>query len=161
MARPCKCRHVNGEPAINYFKPCGRPLRLLTEVVLSIDELESIRLADLKGWEQAKAAGLMKISRPTFGRIVGKARRIIADALVNGKALKIEGGDYITAPKRKFHCPDCKHICEIPYGTERPANCPKCRSKNIHRAKQGRGYARYGGTGHGPCGKGHYKKPKS
>jgi predicted DNA-binding protein (UPF0251 family) len=83
-----------------YFKPRGIPLVMLKEVKLSVDELESLRLADLEGLEQAKAAVRMKISRPTFGRIVEKARKTVADAIVNGKALKITGGDFIVTAKK-------------------------------------------------------------
>lgn len=65
---------------------------MLEEVKLSVDELETIRLADLEGLKQEKAGTRMKIFRQTFGRIIEKARHIVADAIVNGKALKIEGG---------------------------------------------------------------------
>lgn len=61
--------------------------------------------------------------------------------------------------KRKFRCADCDHTWEIPYGTGRPANCPKCESKNIHRAEEDRGYARQGGAGRGPCRKGQSMRP--
>jgi predicted DNA-binding protein (UPF0251 family) len=131
---------------------------MLEEAKLSIDELESIRLADLEGLEQEKAASLMKISRQTFGRILQKAHQIVADAIIKGKALKIEGGDVKMAPKRKFRCSNCEHSWELAYGTGRPASCPQCQSKNIHRAEEDRGYARMGGAGRGPCGKGRSKK---
>jgi len=113
MTRPKKCRRVGCEPRANYFKPRGIPLIMLKEVKLSIDELESIRLADLEGLEQAKAALRMKISRPTFGRIVESARRIIADAVVNGKALKIEGGEIIMKAKREFSCNAVRQTAQI------------------------------------------------
>ena len=158
MTRPKKCRRVGWTPGVRYFKPRGIPMTVLEEVRLGVDELESVRLADLEGLEQAKAAGLMKISRPTFGRIVGKARWIIADAIVNGKAIKIEGGDIKMTPNRKFVCLDCAHSWEVPYGTSRPIGCPECRSENIHRAEQDRGYARCGGARRGPCQKGLPKK---
>ena len=100
MTRPIKCRWVSCEPQADYFKPRGIPLIMLNEVKLSIDELESLRLADLEGWEQTKAAARRKISRPTFGRIVEKARKTVADAIVNGKALKITGGNFIMSAKK-------------------------------------------------------------
>jgi len=131
---------------------------MLKEVKLSIDELESIRLADLEGLEQAKAALRMKISRPTFGRIVESARRIIADAVVNGKALKIEGGEIIMKAKREFSCNACKHNWKAPYGTGRPADCPDCHSKDIRRSEPDRGYSLCGGAGRGNCGKADSKK---
>jgi predicted DNA-binding protein (UPF0251 family) len=78
-----------------YFKPAGVPIRLLEEVVLALDELEALRLADLDGLYQEQAAERMKISRPTFARIVEQARRKVAEALVHGKALRLEGGAVI------------------------------------------------------------------
>ena len=91
MSRPCKCRHIEGEPGAIYFKPRAVPLCELEEIELSLDEFESLRLADLEGLYQADAARRMKISRQTFAAIVHKARSKVADALVNGKALKISG----------------------------------------------------------------------
>ena len=127
---------------------------MLAEVKLSIDGLEAIRLADVEGLEQEKASKRMKVSRQTFGRILSNARRLIADAVVNGKALQIEGGDIVMATKRKFRCSVCAHTWELAYGTGRPSNCPQCRSKNIHRAEEDRGYALHGGARRGTCGKG-------
>lgn len=92
MPRPFKCRSVSGNFRIDYFKPRGVPLCSLEEVCIGVDELEAVRLADLNGLYQADAAEIMKVSRQTFGNIIDSAHRKIADALVNGKALKIEGG---------------------------------------------------------------------
>ena len=92
MPRPCCLRHVGQTPSAQYFKPAGIPIRMLEEVVLGLDELEALRLADLNGLYQEKAAEQMKISRPTFSRIVEQARRKVADALIHGKALRLEGG---------------------------------------------------------------------
>ncbi len=147
MPRPFKCRRVNCEPEISYFKPRGIPLSDLDEVVLTVDEFESIRLADIEGMYQDEAAKEMDVSRQTFGNIVKSAHRKIADALVNGKAIKIKGGVYDMVGMRKFKCYECNHIWEIPYGSVRPGECPKCQSKNIHRAQEDRGYARAGGFG--------------
>ena len=77
------------------FKPAGVPGRALEEVVLSLDEAESIRLADLEGLYQEAAAFRMGVSRQTFGRIVEAARRKVADAIINGKLLRIEGGEVL------------------------------------------------------------------
>lgn len=74
------------------FKPAGIPGRMLDEVIITLDELESVRLADFEGLYQERAAELMGVSRPTFGRIVEAARRKIADALIHGKVLRIAGG---------------------------------------------------------------------
>ena len=122
MARPKRCRLAECDPGTTYFKPRGIPLGSLEVVTVTIDELEAIRLADLEGLYQEEAAGRMNVSRQTFGRIVESAHRKIAEALVNGKALKIEGGEIeMTTLLRKFRCSDCDHTWEVPYGTGRPA----------------------------------------
>jgi len=82
------------------FKPIGIPLRDLEEVTMTLDEFEALRLADLNGHYQQQAAAQMAISRPTFSRIVDAARRKVADALVHGKALRIEGGPVRTEGRR-------------------------------------------------------------
>jgi len=92
MPRPRCQRWIGFVPDATYFKPAGIPLRALAEVIVTLDEIEALRLADLEGRYQEEAAERMKISRPTFARTVEAARRKVADALVNGKALRIEGG---------------------------------------------------------------------
>jgi uncharacterized protein len=92
MTRPKCCRRVCGVPDKNYFKPRGIPISQLEEVLLSLDEYEAIRLADFEQLYQEEAAGRMNISRQTFGRIIEAAHKKIADVLINGKALKIAGG---------------------------------------------------------------------
>ncbi len=89
MSRPKKCRNIKCQPNAYYFKPRAIPMLYLEEVVLSIDEFEAIRLADHKGLYHAAAAVEMNISRATFGRILKQGREKVADALVEGKALKI------------------------------------------------------------------------
>jgi len=101
MARPRQCRRVGSIPESNYFKPRGIPLSVLEEVVLNVDEFEAIRLADLEGLYQEQAAEKMNVSRPTFGRIIESAHKKVADALVKGKALKIEGGEFEMASMRR------------------------------------------------------------
>lgn len=90
MARPKKCRCVVGSPNAVYFKPRGIPITELDEVTLSPDEFEAINLADHQGLYHEEAAKKMGVSRPTFGRILGSARRKVAEAIVEGKALQIE-----------------------------------------------------------------------
>jgi len=108
MVRPCKCRHIGAEPEVRYFKPRGIPCSDLLEVVLTLDEFEAVKLADLEGEYQEKAAGKMKVSRQTFGIIIEKARKKLADAIVNGKALKIEGGVYTFSGRRQIGKRCCK-----------------------------------------------------
>lgn len=90
MSRPKKDRCIKCNPNALFFKPRGIPIIHLDEVVLNLDELEAIRLADYEGLYHEQAAEKMRISRQTFGRILCEARRKIAEAVVNGKALKIE-----------------------------------------------------------------------
>ncbi len=138
MPRPFKCRKVDYSPETTFFKPAGIPINVLEVIVLSLDELEAVRLADFKGLYQEEAAQKMAISRQTFGNIVSSARSKIADALINGKAIKIEGG-FVEAIEREFICPDCKHKWSLPFGTGHPAKCPDCRSINIHRNQEDHG----------------------
>lgn len=91
MPRPCKCRRIGCDPTHTYFKPRGVPMTELEEVALKLDELEAIRLADIEAFYHEEAAKKMKVSRQTFDRILLKAHATIADAIVNGKAIKIEG----------------------------------------------------------------------
>ncbi len=92
MPRPCKKRRVCFVPGCVYFKPAGVPMRQIREIVLSMDELESVRLADLEGLYQEDAARAMGVSRQTFANILKSARSKIARFLIKGLALKVEGG---------------------------------------------------------------------
>ena len=145
-------------PGSNYFKPRGIPLSMLEEVVLTVDEFEAVRLADLDGLYQEQAAEKMKVSRQTFGRIIEAAHKKVAEALVKGKALKIEGGEFEMAATRKFRCDECRHSWELPYGTGRPGGCPSCKSGNIHRAEQDKGYGRGVGRRQDRCCRGTRQK---
>lgn len=89
MSRPKKCRYVACRPNTICFAPRGIPLFLLTKVVLGLDELEAMRLADYEGLYQEEAAARMNVSRATFGRVVNEARRKVAEAIIHGKALMI------------------------------------------------------------------------
>ena len=149
MSRPLKCRNVARSPEVSYFKPAGIPLAQLEEVVLTVDEYEAIRLARLEDLYQEEAARKMNISRQTFGNILNTAYRKIADSIVNGKSLKIEGGVYRMEENRIFHCSDCHHEWRVGFGTDRPSACPDCGSKNIHRVPSERGYDRHNRSGLG------------
>ena len=92
MPRPKKTRFVSAYPTLSAFIPQGVPSS--GEVLLSIEELESVRLSDFEGLDQAAAADLMDVSRQTYGRILARARHHISEALITGKALRIEGGNY-------------------------------------------------------------------
>jgi predicted DNA-binding protein (UPF0251 family) len=117
---------------VTYFKPAGIPLRSLEEVRLSVEEAEAIRLRDLEGLEQEEGAEKMNISRPTFQRVLSSARQKIADALLNGKAIKIEGGNFEVSPLR-FRCVN-GHEWDVPFEVAvntPPQFCPTCNSTSI------------------------------
>jgi predicted DNA-binding protein (UPF0251 family) len=126
MPRPKYCRKVGCVPDKNYFKPKGIPASLLEEVVLTLDEFEAIRLADFEGLYQEDSAKKMNISRQTFGRIIESAHKKIADVLINGKALKIEGGEVSIDDMRRFKCPRCKKEYDFPHSSDKTFVCPHC-----------------------------------
>ncbi len=134
MARPQKSRIVACDPGASYFKPRGIPLREIEEVRLTIDQMEAIRLADLEGLSQADAGKKMGVSRATFGRIVQKARHIVAEALVHGKAILLEGGNYhLSKGERQFGCLACRYVWDQGCGTRRPEKCPACGHEDVGR----------------------------
>ncbi len=90
--RPKKTRWVRCEPGERCFRPKCIPLRKLDGIFVTLDEFEAVRLADVEGLKQEDAARKMRVSRPTFSRIISSAHNKIGDALVNIKAIKIEGG---------------------------------------------------------------------
>ena len=133
MPRPPNWRCVNFIPQITYFKPVGVPLSRLEEVCLSVEEAESIRLKDLEGLEQEECAQRMHISRPTFHRVLESARKKVAESLITGKAIRIDGGKFEMATSR-FRCDDFGHEWDVPFEimtTDPPSACPKCDSLNI------------------------------
>jgi predicted DNA-binding protein (UPF0251 family) len=93
MVRPIKRRLIRFNPDVTYFKPRAVPLSVLEEVDLNVDELEAVRLCDLKNLEQIEAAQKMKISQSTLQRILTSAHQKIADALIKGKAIRINKRD--------------------------------------------------------------------
>ena len=132
MGRTPKCRRVTFIPRVTYFKPVGAHFKIPKEVNLSIEEAESIRLNDLEGLEQEECAQRMSISRPTFHRVLASARSKLADALLNGKAIRIEGGNFEMAVRR-FHCLN-GHEWDVPFETliaTPPQFCPTCNTQNI------------------------------
>lgn len=134
MVRPQKDRMVAYNPKISYFKPRGIPMMQLEEVRLTVDEREAIRLSDLLGMSHEDAGLRMGVSRATFGRIIQRARQVVADALINGKAINVGGGNYrIVDQNRIFRCKNCQHVWEEARGTGRPPHCPACKKDDLHR----------------------------
>jgi len=132
MGRRQLWRKVSFIPPITYFKPAGTPLAGLGEVNLLVEEMEAIRLKDIEGLEQEESAQKMNISRTTFSRILDSARQKIADALLNGKAIRIEGGNFEMAV-RSFRCVD-GHEWGVPFETmisNPPEFCPECETPSI------------------------------
>jgi len=132
VPRPLKCRRVAFLPGVTYFKPAGIPLRSLEEVRLSVEEAEAIRLKDFERLEQEEGAEKMNISRPTFQRVLSSARQKIADALLNGKAIRIEGGNFEMSPRR-FRCAN-NHEWEVPFevAMQTPSLvCPTCNEPSV------------------------------
>lgn len=99
MPRPRKRRFVQGPPIADAFLPNRMPPWGRQEIFLSIEGLEAIKLSDFQGLDQDAAARMMNVSRQTFGRILAEARVIVADALVTGKVLRIEGGHFDMPPR--------------------------------------------------------------
>jgi len=94
MVRPRKRKFVEFEPGATYFKPRAIPLKELEEIIITLDEIETLRLSNLEKLNQIDAAERMGIHQSTFQRTLTRAREKITDALVNGKAIKIQGGEY-------------------------------------------------------------------
>lgn len=92
MARPKALRLIENIPEVTWFKPAGLQRKMLDEVSLTLDEIEAIRLADLEANYQGQVAEKMNVSRQTVGRILASAHKKIAEALVLGKAIRLEGG---------------------------------------------------------------------
>ncbi len=137
--RPQQSRSVRHEPDVTMFSPRGIPWKVLEKVNLTRDELEALRLADLRGLYQEDAARKMNISRQTFGRIITSAHKKVADVLINGKAIRIHGGEVMPVQETErlgpggfCVCPKCNikklHRQGIPCQEER---CPKCCSRML------------------------------
>lgn len=101
MSRPRKCRKVCRLPQTNEFRPLHETREF---TVLTIDEYEAIRLIDKEGFSQKEAAGYMQVSRPTVQQIYNSARSKLANALVGGTGIRIEGGDYTLCDGKEMQC---------------------------------------------------------
>jgi uncharacterized protein len=119
MPRPQCCRRIAGRPVASLFLPAGMAACDPAGIVLTLDEFEAIRLADLEGLYQEQAADRMNVSRPTFGRILAAAHRKVANALVRGGSLRIEGGTVREPSARPgpCGCPRCRRLAAEGPGT--------------------------------------------
>ena len=98
MPRPKKPRWISNNPGVTFFMPQSIPVTTLNQVLLTIDELEALRLADIENLSQEEAARRMKVFRATFGRIIALAHNKVADALINGRGIHIKGGEVAFHP---------------------------------------------------------------
>lgn len=136
MPRPQCCRRIAQAPRCVLFKPAGIPACDLEVIVLSLDEFEALRLVDFDGLYQEHAAEQMNVSRQTLGRILEVARKKVAQVLLEGKALRIEGGEVEMNEMQAFMCQDCQHPFGVPFEKGCPSTCPNCQSENIHRIEK-------------------------
>lgn len=135
MARPTKWRKIENIPTIPCFIPSDEGVAEVPENILLIEELEAIRLKDLEGLEQEECATRMEVSRPTFQRILISAREKVADSLINGKVIRIEGGNF-TRNICPAKCLDCGKEWKESYENLEAIKigkfeCPDCGSKEI------------------------------
>lgn len=93
--RPKRKRYISFIPEITYFKPAGIPLRDLQEEVLSLDEVEALRLTDIEGLDQETASQKMNVARITYLNILHSAHEKVAKALIFGKSINLKGGEII------------------------------------------------------------------
>lgn len=129
MRKPYRQRRVSAPPEFQFFKPSGIPRRELQTITLSIDEYEAIRLADHRGLEHKEAAQKMNISRPTFTRLIEKARKKVAIAIVDGMELAIQGGN-VDFVKNHHRCRNCGET-HTTKAREIVDECPDCGSTNV------------------------------
>lgn len=130
MPRPVKPRWVEFSPGVTYFKPAGVRMRELEEIQLGLDEVEAIRLKDLVGLEQEQCAERMGVAQSTFQRVLTAARNKVASALIEGKALRVEGGSYLISPI-VFTCVKCGSEWENKDRSLTEPACPKCGGRDI------------------------------
>ena len=138
MPRPPKRRRIKNIPYVRFFKPAGIPGRELEEVLLSLEEVEALRLKDVEGLNQTESAEKMNVSRTTFQRILTKAHQKVAKALLEGKALRFEGGDY-ELDQGLYRCKECDFEFKLNIGHNKRRHgkkrnrkiCPKCGSNAV------------------------------
>lgn len=112
MSRPRKFRKVLCLPKVDEFHPKGRENNI---IILTVDEYETIRLIDKEGLSQKECAEYMQVARTTVQHIYNSARVKLANALVDGSGIRIEGGDYIICGKEERRCDlcECKNYCKL------------------------------------------------
>jgi uncharacterized protein len=135
MSRPKQKRTIVQPPIMEGFKPFGIPMSDLEPVVLLFEEYEAMRLTDYEGLTQEQSAERMNVSRPTFTRIYEKARRSIAKAFVEGKAIFIEGGNYHT-DDFWYRCDGCMKVNISPIKAKKCCYCEKDTLRLLNKPKE-------------------------
>lgn len=135
MPRPIKYRKVESLPKYTYFMPVGIKKCELHEISIKVEELEAMRLKDIEELKQEECAERMHVSRQTFQNIIDSARKKVALALTEGKAINISGGNY-TRNLCSFKCAACGKVYEIKYEEDKNA-CPACGSSDVMCSKKG------------------------
>jgi uncharacterized protein len=141
MPRPQDNRIVYEPPLFSDFKPSGTKGQDLEQIILTLDEFEAFRLADQLGFSHALAANEMEISRSTFSRLIEKARKKVADFIIHGKSLRIEGGA-VHFRVNIIQCKECGYMFKIQFD-QATTKCPSCHSNKILNLA--------GNFGHGKC----------
>ncbi|MDQ7825453.1 MAG: DUF134 domain-containing protein [Candidatus Eremiobacteraeota bacterium] len=131
MVRPRSRRKIHEYPDSTSFAPLDPSRASGREVTLAVDELEALRLGDLEGLHQARAAELMGVSRQTFGRIIETARRKVADALVSGHTLKVGGGAIEISGTGILLCVQCGAIFMDYYDSHKMIYCEDCGANSL------------------------------
>lgn len=132
MPRPVKKRVIHHRPACYTFGPMCKSEDELEKITLYADHIEALRLADLEGMSHDDAAGIMNVSRQTFGRIIEEARAIVTEAIVSSKAIEMACGENIKFAPKNVACGDCSHEWQIlPKNDKTVVLCPECKSDNI------------------------------
>ena len=128
MARPKRLRRLAFSPPAHSFHPANEERCLVQKelIVLTMDEFESLRLADLECHSQEEAAKKMGISRPTFGRIIESARSKVARALVEGCRIEITGGSFKFGRGKHLQCPRCRRRQSRDLGEREHIDCRRC-----------------------------------
>lgn len=140
MPRPQKLRSVHRPPRHSGFKPVGVRARFLETVSLTLDEFEAIRLADRQGLDHEESARQMEISRSTFSRLVERARQKVAEFLIDGKVLRIDGGE-VHFQGNLIRCDDCGQVITAAFDSH-TTECPACGSTNLADLADGFGHGR-------------------
>lgn len=142
MVRPKKKRLVSELPSVCFFKPQAVPLSQLKTIILTVEDFEALKLIDLNELEQKEAAEIMGVSQPTLFRVLNNARKKVADAIVNGKAIRIDGGDYVVGKMGgsvlglggNCLCPKCGKVVLHQRGVPcYKLICEKCGSKMVRK----------------------------